>query len=96
MLIPRIDQNNWTHAHLVQGELHAYISFGAQPGPGNETEELYFINLTEGHAEESPLLQERVFRSLDQALEEINGRYAHFDFKDLAETPGGCGSCSAH
>jgi len=101
MTIPRIHENNWNFCHLISGELHAFLSFGAQINAQNECQELYYLNLTQGFSEDAPNLSQQCFNQLSVALKELNQRYQHFDLWDMNSQSsgpgeGGCSTCQAH
>jgi len=92
-----ITAQNWTYTGFESSELLAFIHLGAAPAASDtqEAKLLYLVTVLKSLEEEVFQLE---FDSLDLAIDAINQRYSHWEFKDRGERSdgGGCGSCAAH
>lgn len=94
-----ITPNNWTSSHYNLGELRAFISFGADIAPQEDSTKavdfIYFVTVTDKDYQE---IFQSSHSNIDEAIELINSKYSQWKFKDaLAIDPAdGCSSCSAH
>ena len=89
-----ITAQNWTYTGYETANMLAFIHLGAKPS-GTEASLLYLVTVLRELEEEIFQLE---FDSLDQAIDAINKRYSHWEFKDRGERSdgGGCGTCAAH
>lgn len=91
----KINENNWRTGRLTEGELQAFISFGAEPLATNEEiQEVYSVIVSNKDYQE---ISEQIFFDLNDALISINERFAHWELNDLkVKKEGSCGDCAAH
>lgn len=90
----QITTENWNTARLIEGNLMAFISLGAQPTTNDQTEIIYSVIVANKDYEE---ISEEVFTSLDKALNTLNSRFSHWSLSGIdSKNEGGCGSCAAH
>ena len=89
-----ITVNNWSYTRYEAENFVASISYGGEISSNNEYIEIYFVNKF--------INEELIFQSkedtLDHALKELNQKYGHWKFVDLAkkEKSSGCSTCQAH
>jgi hypothetical protein len=92
-----VTAQNWTFTGFESSELLAFIHLGAMPEQekGQEAKLLYLVTVLKSLEEEVFQLE---FESLEEAINSINQRYSHWEFKDRGERSdgGGCGTCAAH
>jgi hypothetical protein len=89
-----ITTENWTYACYRNEELRALIHCGAEPGPGDGLEFIYFANILD--ALHQPVSQ-KVFLDLEKAVEYLNTHYQLWSFESESKIdPTGCSSCQAH
>ena len=86
-----VSDANWGHVCYQCGELRAMVSTGGMWLNGHKT--IYYVSVLNNNNED---IYQSEFGSLDEALGHINQRYANWDFVDLTEKKGACGSCTAH
>ena len=87
-----VTSQNWNHCGFKTRQLRAFVGMGAVPGTKNPS---VIYSVTVGDEDFREIYQQD-FDALDKALDFINGRYGEWDFYDLGQSGGGCGSCSAH
>ena len=91
----KINENNWRTGRLTEGELQAFISFGAEPlNDDSGIKEVYSVIVSNKDYQE---ISEQIFFNLNDAINSINERFIHWELSDLsAKKEGGCGDCAAH
>lgn len=89
-----INEQNWTHCEFTAEENRVNLSIGGEILKDNSYLELYFINKFLGEE----IIHQDIFHKLNDALQAINTKYGHWDFKDKlkSEKSSGCSSCQAH
>ncbi len=92
-----VTAQNWTYTGFESSDLLAFIHLGARPPEGEDSSAklLYLVTVMKSLEEEVFQLE---FEHLEEAIDAINTKYNHWDFKNRGETNtgGGCGSCAAH
>jgi hypothetical protein len=90
----QINQENWTTSRFNEGELLAFISFGAKLNENLLVEDVYSVIVSNMDYQE---LSEQCFQSLNEAVESINNRFSHWKLTSLVKKDeGGCSTCAAH
>ena len=87
-----ITPRNWSYCGLRTRQLRAFVGMGAVPGQ-DSPDIIYCVTVGNEDFQE---IHQRDFDTLEQALAFINARYGEWEFYDLRQSEGGCGSCSAH
>ena len=89
-----ITPENWNYCGLRTRQLRAFVAMGAVPGGDSAPPDvIYCVTVSDEDFQE---IHQRDFDTLEKALSFINVRYGEWEFYDLQEGGGGCGSCSAH
>lgn len=103
----KITEENWTYTHFLNDQLMAQITLGASPAQGQQGPEIvYYVTVMQcpkdGNLEE-PYQELFQFRhhSLNNAIDDINSRYQHWEYIDRtaeseSSSESGCSSCAAH
>ena len=89
-----ITEENWTYTYYKNGKMQAFLSLsGEQRASGPQIH--YCLTLTD---EDNQEYFQSDFIDLNQAVGQINQRYAHWQFRSREEIDdsSGCGSCQAH
>ncbi len=92
----KINTENWTYTHFFSDPLRAFVSIGASPVENSDEVLMQFlVTLTDKDYQE---LYQSIHTTLEEALQALNEKYGHWDFKDAgARTDSnGCDSCAAH
>jgi hypothetical protein len=95
MKLEKITSYNWDKSSFESQSLSCFLTYGAEPTQGqvdnlSDISELYSITLTDKEGKE---IMQWDYATLELALEDINKKYSHWEFKDstLPEPPSSCG-----
>lgn len=87
----KVTEDNWSFCHYKSLNLKAFICFGADP----DEDFFYLVTCTDqNHNEE---FFQKKFKTLPEAVENINSLYGKWPLIDLRnKSEGGCSTCEAH
>jgi hypothetical protein len=94
--MPKVNTENWSFGGYKNSKLKAFISFGADFLLETQKQhEIFFLTVTDNNFKE---VFQQDHSSLNEAIEALNSRYAHWDWDNrrLSSDDGGCGTCAAH
>lgn len=91
----KITPENWNYTYYTRGDLRACITIAAEPNKDIE----YMLTLLDPKNNE---VHQGAHKDLNEATQNINLEYGHWDFVDLEQenkkntNSSGCSSCQAH
>jgi hypothetical protein len=88
-----VNIENWSFCRYLNGNIMAFISFGADPESLKEDRLDYYVTVLED--EEKEIFQES-FSALNEACLYLNENYGDWTFEDQTATKSGCSTCAAH
>lgn len=98
-LAMEINETNWNYTYFSSSPLKAFVSLGADAIENEmgvvETKVFYFLTVSEGDYGE---IFQSAHVTLDEALEQLNTKYGHWELKEATgKSDGdGCSTCAAH